>query len=103
MATFNTAGLGGSTDASPSYTPTLRVEPRVTTVNFGDGYEQRIHKGLNVAPRVWDLAFNNRSDTDRNNIIDFFQNSMRNLGLFFGADDHRTRSGIAHSLSFFRK
>ena len=77
MATFNTAGLGGSTDASPSYTPTLRVEPRVTTVNFGDGYEQRIHKGLNVAPRVWDLAFNNRSDTDRNNIIDFFQNSTK--------------------------
>tara|TARA_B100001250_G_C19693298_1_gene741370 strand:+ start:673 stop:1047 length:375 start_codon:yes stop_codon:yes gene_type:complete len=77
MATFNTAGLGGTTNASPSYTPSLQVNPNVTTVQFGDGYEQRLHKGLNVAPRVWKLAFKNRTDTDRDNFISFFESSSK--------------------------
>lgn len=77
MATFNTAGLGGSTDASPSYTPELTQNTNVTTVSFGDGYQQRLHKGINVAPRRWTLVFKNRSNTDRNNILSFFQNAAK--------------------------
>lgn len=48
------------------------VKPSVSKVKFGDGYEQRIQKGLNTQPQVWSLTFSARSETETNTIEAFF-------------------------------
>lgn len=48
------------------------VEPSVTVIKFGDGYEQRQKKGINNQPQKWDLQFQNRTDTEANAIEAFF-------------------------------
>jgi len=47
--------------------------PIVRRVQFGDGYEQRLAYGLNTQPSVWRLTFNNRTDTERDNINNFLE------------------------------
>lgn len=46
----------------PSYKPTYsankKSEPRIRTVQFGDGYQQRLVFGLNQNPKEWSLTFN---------------------------------------------
>ena len=69
MATFDSSGVGS--DVSPSYSPQLTVENNIITVAMGDGYEQRLHKGLNVAPRKYKLEFLKRDDTTTTNILNF--------------------------------
>ena len=69
MATFNANTVGS--DVSPSYSHVLQITPEVTTVKMGDGYEQRLHKGLNVAPRKYKLEFLKRDDTTTTNILNF--------------------------------
>ena len=69
MATFDTNTVGS--DVSPSYSPVLEIKPEVTTVKMGDGYEQRLHRGLNVAPRTYRLDFISRDDTVTTNILNF--------------------------------
>ena len=44
MATFDSSGVGS--DVSPSYSPQLTVENNLIKVALGDGYEQRIQKGI---------------------------------------------------------
>ena len=47
-------------------------EPRVRKTTFADGgYEQRIRFGLNSNPKVFNLTFENRSDTERDQILAF--------------------------------
>ncbi len=53
------------------YTPTKSTKPQVTTVKFGDGYEQRYAKGLNTTPQNWSLTFNQRELAEANNIETF--------------------------------
>ena len=48
----------------PSYPPTAARKPRVKTVRFGDGYEQRIPDGINIQPEIWSLQFANRVSTE---------------------------------------
>ena len=69
MATFDTNTVGS--DVSPSYSPVLEIRPEVITVQMGDGYEQRLHRGLNVAPRTYRLDFISRDDTVTTNILNF--------------------------------
>lgn len=45
----------------PSYGAAAKTTPRVATLSFGDNYEQRIARGINRTPRVYTLAFNNRT------------------------------------------
>jgi len=45
--------------------------PTVTTIKFGDGYEQRTAYGLNSNPRKWNLRFSNRSVSDIDDIEEF--------------------------------
>lgn len=55
MATFTyTADFGAS----------KKLQPKVISVSFGDGYEQRVRNGLNTNPQTWDLSFSNRTDTE---------------------------------------
>lgn len=58
---------------TPSFTATEQSQPRVRTVQFGDGYSQRLRYGLNTDPKIWRLIFSNRSDAERNNILAFLE------------------------------
>ena len=49
MATYDTNTVGS--DVSPSFSPQLEIQQDVTVVNLGDGYQQRILRGLNTKRR----------------------------------------------------
>tara|TARA_R100001510_G_C7568762_1_gene145988 strand:+ start:443 stop:781 length:339 start_codon:yes stop_codon:yes gene_type:complete len=58
----------------PSYTIQLSQQPEVSTIQLGDNYQARFSKGLNNNLKRWRLEFKNRSDTERNNILNFLNN-----------------------------
>ena len=51
----------------------LNKEPKVDAVKFGDGYEQRIAKGINNNPQAWAMAYTGRGATDINSVYDFLE------------------------------
>lgn len=57
---------------TPSFEATESSQPRIRKTQFGDGYEQRIQFGLNANPKEWSLTFANRTDTERDQILSFF-------------------------------
>ncbi len=71
MATFDDATVGCTT--AVSYAATSSQRPNIRTTKMGDGYEQRVEFGLNPSPLTWDIVFKNRTDADRDKIIDFLQ------------------------------
>ena len=75
MATFDSSTVGSN--VSPSFAPTLSIEDNVIRVALGDGYEQRLSKGINPSRRTWTLPFNNRSTTDTNNILNFLSDPLK--------------------------
>ena len=59
---------------SPSFAAIEKSMPKVRVVQFGDGYEQRTQgPGLQLDPKVWQLTFDNRNNTERDNIITFLE------------------------------
>lgn len=56
---------------SPSYGATKTSEPKVNSVQFGSGYEQRVIFGINQNPKVWDLAWDNITEADSDTIEEF--------------------------------
>lgn len=58
---------------TPSFEATESSRPRARKVQFQDGYEQRLRFGLNTDPKEWDLTFTERTDTERDQIIAFFE------------------------------
>ena len=73
MATYDANTVGS--DVSPSFSPQLEVQQDVTVVNLGDGYQQRILKGLNTKRRVWKLPYDKRTDAVTTNILNFFESA----------------------------
>lgn len=63
--------------ATFTYTPDFgarrATKPRVRVVAFGDGYEQRQGDGINTRNEVWDLQFQNRTNSDTAAIIAFLE------------------------------
>ena len=57
----------------PTYSATKSSQPNVRTVQFGDGYQQRLTYGLNQNPKEWRLSFN-VTDADAD-IIETFLNA----------------------------
>lgn len=55
----------------PDFGASKSLKPRVTSISFGDGYEQRATFGINNNPQIWSLSFANRSDTEAQDIDDF--------------------------------
>lgn len=41
----------------PDASMSKRVEPRVATARFGDGYEMRVPMGINTMPQSWEVSF----------------------------------------------
>ena len=56
---------------APSYGASKSSQPRTRKVQFGDGYEQRLSFGLNQNPKVWDLSFDNITETESDTIEAF--------------------------------
>jgi len=55
---------------NPIYSANKRSEPAVRTVQFGDGYAQRLTYGLNQNPKEWTLTFD-VTDTEATEIETF--------------------------------
>lgn len=51
----------------------LEKTPRVRTIKFGDGYEQRVQDGINHNPQKWNIAFTQKSDSDVDTVYDFLE------------------------------
>ena len=66
MATYDNTTVGS--DVSPSYQPSLSIQNNVFKVGLGDGYEQRLSKGVNPSRRTFTLPYKSRSTADTNNI-----------------------------------
>lgn len=56
---------------TPSYEATEISKPKVRKTAFGDSYEQRIRFGLNTNLKEWQLVFENRTTTERDQIVAF--------------------------------
>ena len=56
--------------ANPKYNYTIKREPAVNVVSFGDGFEQRLTEGLNQNPITLNLKFD-LSQTDSTTAITF--------------------------------
>ena len=69
MATFDSSTVG--CDVSPSYTPALTIKNNLIKVELGDGYQQRLTRGINSSRRTWTLPFQSRSNSDTTNILNF--------------------------------
>lgn len=48
--------------------------PRTFTVEFGDGYEQRVANGINALQQSFSVSFNTRPKAEIDDIIAFFVN-----------------------------
>ena len=48
----------------PSFGASSQNTPRIRSLKFGDGYEQRYGDGLNPILQTWNLSFNNRPVSD---------------------------------------
>ena len=56
--------------ANPKYNYTISRQPTINVVSFGDGFEQRLTKGLNQNPITLNLKFD-LSQTDSTTAINF--------------------------------
>ena len=45
----------------------------VSKIQFGDGYVQRQTKGMNPIVKSWNMSFNNRTDAEIADIVEFFE------------------------------
>jgi phage-related protein len=55
----------------PAYGFEITKEPKLTEAAFGDGYSQRVGKGINNNPQMWNLSFNGVSDAVADDIEAF--------------------------------
>jgi len=58
---------------TPDFGAQAAYKPRVRVTAFGDGYEQRVADGINVRPQMWNLQFNNRTNTEAASILTFLE------------------------------
>lgn len=56
---------------TPDHDATRTLEPRLNSMQFGDGYEQDVGDGINFMVESWDLTFSNRTKTEINAIEAF--------------------------------
>lgn len=49
---------------TPDFGASQSKKPRVNTMRFGDGYEQRATYGINNNPSEWSMTFSMRTDSE---------------------------------------
>tara|TARA_Y100000310_G_C20648698_1_gene798147 strand:- start:1563 stop:2105 length:543 start_codon:yes stop_codon:yes gene_type:complete len=70
---------------APSYNLAMQQEPRVLSIAFGDGYEQRLPDGINNDLLQFSLTFDKRSTEETAAIIHFFSSKKGVKPFFFRA------------------
>ena len=51
------------------------MKPRILVSQFGDGYMQRARDGINTITESWSMSWKNRSITDGQKLISFFEST----------------------------
>ena len=62
----------GVTNIVPDKQFSRSTAPKVRVATFGDGYEQRLRNGINSLKEEYSLTFNNRTKSDIDDIVTFF-------------------------------
>lgn len=57
----------------PSYTSTVQHKPYVTSIRFGNGYEQRVPKSINPDLKTFQLNFDQRTEYEARAITHFLK------------------------------
>jgi phage-related protein len=77
MANFdNDVGL------SPDYGLEIEHSPKINTITFGDGFEQRLTEGLNQNARRLSLTFSNITESQSDTLINFLNDRATNAESF---------------------
>ena len=84
---------GFSSAVQPDKSLTRSNNPRTFTVQFGDGYEQRIQEGINNISHTFSVSFNNRPKADIDDIIAFFINKGGTTAFSFTYPDSNVGGG----------
>ena len=63
----------GTNDFTADKTLTESTAPDLFIHTFGDGYEQRLTRGINPLGQTYAVSFVTRTSTEANNIITFFE------------------------------
>lgn len=66
---FNVGGATGN--VVPDRNIGKSSQPNVYKIEFGDGYEQRLQRGINSVRETYQVSFNNRPNQEIDDIIDF--------------------------------
>tara|TARA_R100001443_G_scaffold109351_1_gene120574 strand:- start:1343 stop:1726 length:384 start_codon:yes stop_codon:yes gene_type:complete len=69
---FNTTSDHGSRQIVPDKGLTSKETPRVYLAAFGDGYEQRLARGINALEQNFSLRFRTRTKEEIDDMIAFF-------------------------------
>ena len=56
----------------PDWSAEISVNPRISEISFGDGYTQRLGKGINNQLERISLTFSGRTDEEAIEIMSFF-------------------------------
>ncbi len=63
----------GTNDFTADKSLTQTTTPRIFSQIFGDGYEQRLSRGINPLDQSYAVSFTNRTRAEAINIINFFE------------------------------
>ena len=76
MPVYSSIGfdIGGGEYVVPDKSLSKTSSPKVHLAKFGDGYEQRLRKGINSIEEQFEVSFENRNTLIK--IIDIFLNIM---------------------------
>jgi phage-related protein len=91
MATFNIS--------TPDRSPTMDVEPKVLSSQFGDGYSQRTPDGINNMMETWSLAFTLRTKTEIDSIETFLRARAGAEAFYWTTPSNRTAKFICKKWS----
>lgn len=77
MANFN-----NDVNLDPDYGLSIENNPKINTISFGDGFEQRLTEGLNQNYRKLQLTFKNITETNSDTLINFLNLRVTNADSF---------------------
>ena len=69
---FLTTAPYGSRQVCPDKGMNRTTIPRILSASFGDGYEQRLVDGINNIAQTFQVSFNNRTNDEIDDIIQYF-------------------------------
>ena len=90
---FTTTSSYGNVTAIPDKGFGRTVAPNTMTVAFGDGYEQRLSRGINNNLETFNITLSNRTKEDADNIADYLSSLKGVTSFNFNIPDHGQQGG----------